>query len=268
MYCTEGFSATGTIDLRNANIDRVVLNGAALNVPEGAGERSWVVLDARSLTVGRLRLPSPLRGVVDLRQATMDVLEIPPGSLGASMRLSGLVYKDLDPDPDPPVKRRLNWLRRDPDGYHPQPYEQLAGYYRANGNDREARLTLLRKRRAYRAHPTRFSLLRRWPGWIIDGLAGYGYVPARAFAWLVASIAVGAWLLYSHAPLGPTQSHLTNATLLAIDSIIPTSPFGLRSTAALSGGAFVTATVLQVIGFALSIAVLPAVTRALARADK
>jgi hypothetical protein len=37
------------------------------------------------------------------------------------------------------VHRRLAWLRRDPDGYLPQPYEQLAAVYRRTGHDWEAR---------------------------------------------------------------------------------------------------------------------------------
>jgi hypothetical protein len=252
---------------------------ASLVLPDWADRRFHVALDCRSLTTDRLVLPSDVPGIIDLRQAVINVLDIPAGGLRATMRLSGLTYKDLDPDPDPPIGARLKWLRRDPDGYHPQPYEQLAAYYRTNGNDREARLTLLGKRRVHRVHATRLprlitpvrqllSAIWRIPGWIIDALAGYGYVPSRAFAWLITSVAVGAWLLYPDAPDGPTESHVGNAVLLAIDSIIPTSPFGLRSAATLTGGSFVAAVALQAIGFALSIAVLPAVTRTLARADK
>jgi hypothetical protein len=152
----------------------------------------------------------------------------------------------------------------------------LSSYYRANGQDREARITLLAKCRAARRHASQYrdlpgplrylaAGLRRIPGWSIDVLAGYGYAPGRAILWLLAAAAAGTWLLYSNVPAGPTTSHLANAMLLAIDSLIPTSPFGLRGAAGLSGGAFITAMCLQILGYALSIAVLPAITRTLTR---
>ncbi|GHJ48326.1 oxidoreductase [Catellatospora sp. TT07R-123] len=279
MYCDFGFTAEGLITLKDARLSSISFERAELRLPAGADGTSHTTLNCESLTTGRMTLPAALPGVADLRQATVGTLAVPPEVLGATMRLTGLTYTDLDPDPDPPVKRRLAWLRRDPGGYHPQPYEQLAAYYRANGNDREARLVLLAKRRAQRAHASRrpdliaparrlVSVLRPIPGLIIDALAGYGYLPGRAFAWLLAAITAGAWALSAAKPGTPTADNGTNAVLLALDSIIPTSPFGLRDEAHLTGVLYVVAMALQGFGFALSIAVLPALTRALARTDK
>ncbi|MBV1855359.1 hypothetical protein [Catellatospora tritici] len=271
MQCGHGFTAEGTVCLANATLSGATFEAATFTVPAGA-VRTHLTLDCESLTASFLILPDSMPGVTDLRQATIGRLCVPVGALHSSMRLSGLTYTDLDPDPDPPVRQRLTWLRRDTDGYHPQMYEQLAAYYRANGHDREARIVLLGKRRSQRRNTSGAStlpgLIRRLPGLLIDGLAGYGYVPARAFACLLTAIACGTWLFTDVGPTHPTDNLDTNALLLAIDAILPTSPFGLVEAADLTDGAYVAAMVLQGFGFALSIAVLPALTRSLARADK
>ncbi|MDI1466267.1 hypothetical protein QEZ54_35350 [Catellatospora sp. KI3] len=271
MQCGQGFTAEGTVCLANATLSGATFEEAVFTVPADA-VRTHITLDCESLSAAFLILPDRMPGITDLRQATIGRLCVPVGALHSRMRLSGLTYTDLDPDPDPPVHQRLTWLRRDTDGYHPQMYEQLAAYYRANGHDREARIVLLGKRRSQRRNTTGSGtlpgLLRRIPGLLIDGLAGYGYVPARAFACLLTAIAVGTWLFSHHPPAHPMKSSEANALLLAIDAILPTSPFGLVEAAGLSGGTYLAAMILQGFGFALSIAVLPALTRTLARADK
>ena len=44
------------------------------------------------------------------------------------------------------VAHRMRWIRRSP-GYSPQPYEQLASWYRKAGHDDDARRVLLAKQR-------------------------------------------------------------------------------------------------------------------------
>lgn len=277
------FIAIGTIRLDNARIGGTVLfEGLELEVPECADPSKHVALSFRSIRADQLTLPTNCPAVTDLRRATLGMLSLPESALESVMKLSGLTYIDLNPDNGAPINSRLAWLRRDPDGYHPQPYEQLAAYYRANGQDREARLVLLSKRRAHRKHGFRSSNLDQpWRklrkiaagvrctfGLIVDGLAGYGYAPGRAFAWLLTAVVAGTWLLYSAAPSAPTSHRLINALLLAADSIIPTSPFELRDATVLTGKAYIAALFLQGFGYALSIAIIPAVTRTLGRADK
>ncbi|GHJ44387.1 hypothetical protein Cs7R123_17290 [Catellatospora sp. TT07R-123] len=279
FHCFEGVILEGSLGLPNARFGEADFTTVTFRLPAGKDAGSHLVLDLRAAATPELRLPATPNGVVNLTRAAVGTLDVPQSAWRSPMLLAGLTYTDLDPDPDPPIELRLAWLRADPDGYHPQPYEQLAAYYRTNGHDSEARQVLLAKRRAHRAYAHRYPFLRtpwrqlaagwfRVPGLIIDGLAGYGYVPARAFAWLVAAIGAGAGLLYPATPNGPTHDHETNAVLLALDSILPTSPLGLRESAGLTGAAYVTSAVLQGFGFALSIAVLPALTRALARGDR
>ena len=88
--------------------------------------------------------------------------------------LIGLTYDDLAGD-DLGVTDRLRWLRRTPHPYSPQPYQQLAAYYRRLGRDDLARRVLLESQRWRRRQ--RLPWLRWW-GWLQDALAGYGYAPA------------------------------------------------------------------------------------------
>ncbi|MGH8932336.1 MAG: hypothetical protein ACRDZO_17375 [Egibacteraceae bacterium] len=48
------------------------------------------------------------------------------------------------------MELRLDWLARDPDGYSPQKYEQLASAYRRAGNEQEAQVVAIAKQRARR----------------------------------------------------------------------------------------------------------------------
>ena len=86
-----------------------------------------------------------------------------------------------DGSTDHQVKDRLVWLRRNEDGYAPQPYEQLARFYRLHGNEQAAWKVAISKQRARRANVRGW---RRWPsrGWsaLLRWTIGYGYRPALA----------------------------------------------------------------------------------------
>ena len=261
MFCRWDFEAQGQIQMRDARV------GGQLSFTQGRlarpGGKAAVLT---SLQAKELYLDCEIDGTVDLEQARIGLLHIPRLERQPPMRLSGLTYTDLDPDPDPAVSRRVAWLHRDPNGFHPQPYEQLASYYRLIGHDREARLVLLAKRRSRRAL---VPWPLRMPGWLLDGLAGYGYVPLRAFCLLLFAVTVGtlAFLNLPNLP-SPTSSNLVNALLFALDTIVPASPLGLRTAVQLSGASFAVAITLQILGYALVLAVVPALSRALSRSDK
>jgi hypothetical protein len=91
--------------------------------------------------------------------------------------LRGFRYDALYPGPDEVrPQERIAWLNRDPSGYTPQPYSQLAGSYRAEGHDASARKVLVasedRRRRTWKRH---------WPhrawGRLLWGTVRYGYQP-------------------------------------------------------------------------------------------
>lgn len=113
----------------------------------------------------------------------------------------------------------LGWLQRDPDGYEPQPYEQLAAYYRRVGQDEQARTVLLAKQRHRRQ---RLRLLARAWGHLQDAAIGYGYRPARAFGWLVLLLA----FTTAYFTVSPPRSAGSGATtfqpvIYAFDTVIP-----------------------------------------------
>ncbi|GGO25438.1 hypothetical protein [Micromonospora parathelypteridis] len=274
LFCSDGFTATGQIRLLGARIgSQLAFTGATLTNTDG------LALDLEGVECPYVRLPSLVDGRIDLANARLGVLDIAPALNQAPMLLTGLAYTDLDPDPDPPVRHRISWLRRDPGGFHPQPYEQLAAYYRSIGHDRDARRVLLAKQRTRRRitpgtwrtpRYLRPLLAFAWriPGWLVDALSGYGYVPWRAFLWLVAAVVTGAALLHDVAPKTPTSNANANALLLALDATVPTAPFGVREGVTLTGTNYAIALGLQILGYALVLAVVPAISRTLSRADR
>jgi hypothetical protein len=227
IYCTQGFRATGEMRFHRARIR------------------------------GPLMLDGTIDGVLDLRDAQLYHLVV-PSSLPAPARLDGLTYQHLAPEEL--EGHRIRWLQRDPDGYRAQPYEQLADYYRRLGYDRRARMVLLAKRRM---HCRRLPLRWRLVSWFQDALSGYGYAPGRAVGWLVAVWAAGAAYFAAWPPAGDGSGY--HAALYALDVVLPTSPLRLEGEFTPEGAGFWLAIGLQMFGWALSIAVLPALTRALSR---
>ena len=112
-----------------------------------------------------------------------------PGQRDAPERrrqVNGLTYGALT---YLPARDRLDWLDRST-GYSPQPFEQLAGYYRRLGHDEQARRVLFAKERQRRRERAWWL---RWWGWLQDALAGYGYAPGRALLLLLARSWPGGW---------------------------------------------------------------------------
>ncbi len=86
------------------------------------------------------------------------------------------------------LRDRLAWLNRHPDRYRPQPYEQLAAYYRRMGHEPDSRRVLLAKQRARRRT---LPLAGRAWGVMLDAVVGYGFRPWLAAAWLGALLTAG-----------------------------------------------------------------------------
>ena len=106
----------------------------------------------------------------------------------------------------------LDLLRDGTPAYAAQPYQQLAAGYRALGDDRQARQTLMTQRndQLARTHP---RWPERWWGWITKVTLGYGYEPWRALWFLAGVVVVScalAVVLGAHGALAQTSKTATS----------------------------------------------------------
>ena len=258
MYCNEGFQACGEVNLSSASIGgQLVLSGAHL---DGKGEPA---LYAQGLTVTRdMFIDEGFRadGTVSLTGAKIGSVVDEARSWPQALDLDGLTYGDLT---NMPARKRLHWLNRSID-YAPQPYEQLAAYYRRLGHDEEARRVLLAKLRQRRRQRAWWS---RWWGWLQDALAGYGYAPGRAMLLLAGAFVVG-WLVFSTrhpVPVGPGPHPEFNAALYTLDVLIPAPALGQASDFDPQGATLAVAAGLHILGWLLAITVIAAITRSFSR---
>ncbi|MEW1907408.1 oxidoreductase [Kitasatospora sp. NPDC085895] len=258
MVLTDGFEVHGALRLPGATVrNRLSLDGARLH---GDGTTA---LDATRLTAGDLHLtPAAVPGgTVDLSAAQVAVLHDNAPARSADTRLDGLVYTSLQGATG--LDDRLAWLGRTP-GYTPQPYEQLAAWYRRIGHDDDARRVLLAKQR--RRRRTLGPLGRVW-GRLLDATVGYGYRPWQAAVWLAALIAAGT-AAFSHG--SPTavqagQGAPFNPLIYTMDLLIPIGGFGQRTAWYWTGLHQWLGYALIAAGWLLTTATLAGVTRSLNR---
>jgi hypothetical protein len=258
MFCDEGFSATGEVRLTGASVGgQLSFRGAHLD-----GKGSPALYADGVVTEGMFCDQGfSATGEVRLNGANVGLLVDDPTSWPQRLELTDLTYTDLQPFL--PARERLKWLHRS-SHYSPHSYEQLAAYYRRQGLDEMGRLVLLHQQRA------RWRLLpvwTRWWGWLQDGLAGYGYVPGRALLLLLFAFVAG-WMFYRthYPPPVDASTHPSfNAALYTVDVLIPAPGIGQASDWNPHGMALVVAAGLRLLGWVLTITVISAITRALAR---
>jgi hypothetical protein len=170
MFCGDGFTAQGDVRLVGADISgQLDLEGAVFDQTSGC----VLHLDAVRASDLRLCFASPPSRVT-LTHAHVGVLVDAPDHWPPALGLVGFAYDALHEKPTVPVRKRLEWLCRDPAGYSPYPYEQLAAVYRQAGREEDARqVAIARQRRRWR---TRSWPARLW-GLLLRALVGYGYRP-------------------------------------------------------------------------------------------
>ncbi|MFJ8363740.1 oxidoreductase [Streptomyces sp. NPDC093984] len=269
---SDGFTANGTVRLRGARISgNLTFEGAVLNGPPDGHGPSLVamLMQAVDFDFTLARQPS---GTVDLRGAQVSHLHDSDHSWPDVVELDGFVYGSVKVDEAGErreavgrrnsVAHRVAWIRRSP-GYNPQPYEQLASWYRKAGHDDDARRVLLAKQRHRRE--TLPPATRVW-GHLLDVTVGYGYRPWLAGVWLLALTLLGTLSFGAHTPnpVQRGQGAPFQPLVYTLDLLIPIGGLGQRtawywSNAGLQWLAYL----LIAFGWVLTTAVIAGVTRTL-----
>ncbi len=267
------FTANGTVRLRGTRIsDNLTFEGAALNgPPDGAGP-ALVAMLMQAVDFD-LTLARPPSGTVDLRGAQVSYLHDSEHSWPDVVELDGFVYGSIKKVAEAGERReavgapesvayRVAWIRRSP-GYSPQPYEQLASWYRKAGHDDDARRVLLAKQRHRRG--TLSPAARVW-GHLLDVTVGYGYRPWLAGVWLLVLTLLGALAFdtRSPTPVKPDEGAPFQPFVYTLDLLIPIGGLGQRmSWYWPDSGLQWLAYALTAFGWVLTTAVVAGVTRTL-----
>ncbi|MFD0432744.1 pentapeptide repeat-containing protein [Streptomyces chartreusis] len=226
----DGFTAHGRISLINVTVrSRVCFDGAALEAP--ADERALSFIGSTTAILS-LRMREVPAGVVDLRHSKIGLLEDAPATWPSGMVLDGAVYDSLHPAL--PARERLPWLGRDPAGFAPQPYEQLAATYQRQGQDAEARAVLVARHRSMRR--TLSPLARLW-SLLQDATVGYGYRPLRAVWLLLCLLATGTALFSAWPPTAVGEGKVPpfQPSIYTLDLLLPLVDLGQERSYAPTG---------------------------------
>ncbi|MEU2603107.1 oxidoreductase [Streptomyces albus] len=272
LLFTGGFTANGTVHLRGAQVsDNVSFQGAVLNGPPDGRRPALTATLMRAVDFDFLPARPP-SGSVDLRAAQVSYLHESERSWPEVVELDGFVYGSVKviESGEPrdaagqvrSVADRLAWIRRSP-GYSPQPYEQLAGWYRSVGHDDDARRVLLAKQRHRRR--TLSVPARAW-GHLLDMTVGYGYRPWLAGIWLLALTLLGTLSFGTQAPtpVKPGEAAPFQPLVYTLDLLIPIGGLGQRTAWYWSDGSLQwLAYLLIAFGWVLTTAVIAGVTRTL-----
>ncbi|MGW6358542.1 oxidoreductase [Streptomyces sp. NPDC055092] len=269
---SDGFVANGTVRLRGARIsDNLTFEGAVLNGPPDGDGPALLGMLMQAVDFD-LTLAGPPSATVDLRGAQVSYLHDSEHSWPNVVELDGFVYGSIKVDEAGErresvgwrnsVARRVAWIRRCP-GYNPQPYEQLASWYRKAGHDDEARRVLLAKQRHRRRTLARAA--RVW-GHLLDVTVGYGYRPWLAGVWLVALTLLGTLSFGTHSPHPAQRGEGApfQPLVYTLDLLIPIGGLGQRTAWYWSNGSLQwLAYLLIAFGWVLTTAIIAGVTRAL-----
>jgi hypothetical protein len=235
MFCRNGFTAHGEVRLLGAHINGTLgFEEATLTNPGG-----WA-LDLERVRATTLFLRPKVRpqGAVELINAQVHTCYDSEATWPEDLRLEGFAYQALVADPEVDAMARLRWLERDPGGYRPQVYEQLADAYRKAGRDDDARKVAIAKQRRRRqtlSGPGKvWNSMLRWT-------VGYGYQTWKAGVWLLALVGLGWWIfdrahpVYLVAATPPGQRPWFHAGLYALDLLLPFVDLGYQG-AWIAGG--------------------------------
>jgi hypothetical protein len=251
----------------------VRLPGARIGSELSFARAKFIGRESRALDCSRvqatrldLATASPIIGAVDLGNAHVGVLADDPATWPSDLRLDGLSYDSIvSASPSISASDRIDWLRRDPTGYRPQPYEELARWFRRVGHDDQARAVLFAKQLHRRTEMLAIS--KAW-GYLLEWSVGYGYKPWRAMAWLVMLVALGTTVFAIAPPKAstPSSSAHFDSLVFTINLLLPIGHFGQADLWSLSDGQEWFAYSLVAAGWLMATAVVSALTRMLSTA--
>jgi hypothetical protein len=221
MFC-DRMTTNGKLRLAGA-----VIGGAITLQDATLANAVGKAVDAANLQVQELILkPAVLiDGEVDLRNATIGMLRDDPATWPDRLCLDGLTYQALEPLLT--AGQRLQWLARDPNGYQPQPYEQLAAHYNTLGQPAQGRDVLYARERIQRRG--RGLVARAWST-LQDITVGYGYRPRRALGWFGFLLVIGS-VVFSIAPPLPLQAGAAphfSGIIYTLDLMLPVVNLGQK----------------------------------------
>jgi hypothetical protein len=262
VSCRHGFTALGEFSLYGASVGtRVDLRDGTFSNP-GDLAIEFERLKAPALYLLPRSAPD---GLVDLSYARVGTYHDDPASWPDALDLRGFVYEMLVND-QVDVRSRLRWLRLQPGGYLPQPYDQLATAYRNMGREDAARLVAIEKqrRRRHALNPAG-KLVNR----LLQLTVGYGYRTWLAALWLAGLLALGT-TIFAHA----YPRHMTATTTPApafhpvaysLDVLVPIADLGQQKTWTPTGGALYWSWALSAVGWVLTTAVVAGLSGVLKR---
>jgi hypothetical protein len=272
LLCGHGFLAVGGVRVRLVEVGKLAnFRGARLGGPTRPGHPATeVALSAYGLTAQELVLAfppgRPPRGSVSLARAhVVSVLDGPAlWAATGGVDVEDFTFQAIAAAPDVPVRTRLRWLRTVQPDFAPGPYEQLAGVYRAGGDEERARVVQIeRQRRRY----AELHLFGRVWGRLQEWTVGYGYRPWLAIVWLAVFWLLGTVWFATHRlqPLDPGQQPVWNPTLLATDLVLPIVDLGQDNEWQLAGASQWVAAGLTAAGWILATTAATGATRVLKR---
>lgn len=259
LYARRNFAARGCVQLSGARIRGLIdMTGVSLSHP---GKQ---VLDLYAATAAELHLlpDQAPDGTINLTNARVGVFEDAPATWPAFLLLRGFTYDSFHKD-TADVPQRLQWLARDPGGYAPEIYDQLASVYRRAGREDDARRVGLAKQRRRRQA---LNLPGKALGRLLDLTVGYGYRTWKAGAWLAVLTILGT-VAFSRIHMVPSAARPSGFSPLGytLDLLIPVADLGQKNSWHPSGHGLYLAWLLRAVGWILTTAVVAAVTGLLKR---
>jgi hypothetical protein len=259
MFCGNGFRADGEVRLHDARINGVLdFNGASLTNPGGIA----LQMDhAQAATMALLPAHRP-EGRVILTNAQAGSLVDNPDTWPTMLSLRGFVYDRLENADAICVGQRLDWLRRNEDGYAPQIYDQLATAYRYSGDRSASRKVEIAKQRRCRSALNPLNWL-----WFLT--VGYGYRTWWAGIWLAALVTIGTIIFGraypAHMIAVRTHPPAFHAVGYALDTLLPIVDLGEKSAWQPQGTALYWSWGMTLAGWTLTTAVVAGLTGVLKR---